>query len=238
MKTETPASTLTDLRVRDLEPYPDVQRPLQTKRWQKKTGRFDATNVGTIMACPNGKPGRYFVIDGQHRVAELLRAVGPEAVVHAEVFSRMLSKEEAAKAFVTRSTNVAISTGVLHDRRVAYKEPDAMFVESIRSQLPGTRAIKPFYVMLSKGISHRTIQNTVNWLITIWGPKADYPGLFITAAANLNVKVPPSPATRKSLRQRKPIQWLGQARIARLQTVGARDKLSNYVKDLLERRIR
>lgn len=225
-------TTLHDLRVGDLEPYPDVQRLLQAKRWARKTGTLEETGIGAVLVCPNGKPGRYYVIDGQHRRDALLREMGPEAKVHAEVFSRMLSKQEAAKVFRQRNTGIAVSTGVAHDRGVMAGDPNSLFVQSILAQLPNTRAIKPFYVMLERGIKPKVIQETVNWLIAIWGPKADYPGLFIAAAANIKQGL--SPSLRKALRDRTPSEWVGQARTRRFQTVGARAQLKDYVAQMLE----
>jgi len=117
------ASSVQWLPIEDLRIDPEAQRDLRPSWVKQHVQRFDADQLGYIVANIR-KDGHPYVIDGQHRV-ELLRAVGwGDQKVSCEVFTGLTQKDEAG-LFLSRNDRLAVRTYDKFRVRITAGEPVA-----------------------------------------------------------------------------------------------------------------
>lgn len=101
------ASTCQMILVSDLNVDPEAQRAL-TPGWVKAhVAIFDADQLGYIVVNKRSN-GKYYVVDGQHRV-DLMRQVGwGDQMVHCELFEGLTQAEEA-ELFLARNDRKSVT---------------------------------------------------------------------------------------------------------------------------------
>lgn len=100
------SSTFTMISVAVLNVDPEAQRKLAPAWVKARVPEFDVDKLGYIVVNKRAS-GKFYVVDGQHRV-ELMRAVGwGDQKIHAELFDGLSQREEAA-LFRSRNDRRAI----------------------------------------------------------------------------------------------------------------------------------
>ena len=88
-------STFRMVALADLNIDPEAQRPLSPAWVKTRVPIFNADQLGHIVVNKRAN-GKFYIVDGQHRV-ELMRAVGwGDQQIHAEVFEGLTQAQEAA----------------------------------------------------------------------------------------------------------------------------------------------
>lgn len=105
-KTTRHASKFGTVLVSELHIDPSAQRKLSTQWVREHVDVFDVDQLGYIVVNRRAD-GKWYIVDGQHRV-ELMRAVGwGDQLIHAELFES-LSQREEAKLFNARNDRRAV----------------------------------------------------------------------------------------------------------------------------------
>lgn len=94
------------VEVKTIETDPRIQRPLNEGWVNREAERFDPDALGfpVVVEIPDSKGGiRRYVVDGQHRVALVRKALGDDQMMECEVI-RGITLAQAAKIFRLRNT--------------------------------------------------------------------------------------------------------------------------------------
>lgn len=113
----------------ELQVDPDAQRRLSMSWVKEHTADFDVDQLGYIVV--NKRPsGKYFIVDGQHRVM-LMREVGwGDQKIHAECFEGLTQAQEA-DLFIARNDRRAVQPYDKFRVAVTAGHPDAVAIEKI-----------------------------------------------------------------------------------------------------------
>lgn len=107
---------------------PEAQRSLNAGWVKSHVSEFDPDQLGFVLV--NKRAGKYYVIDGQHRIA-LLRAVGwGDQLLQVEVFEDLSLAEEAA-LFLERNDRLNIRTFDKFRISVTANDPVACDIDRI-----------------------------------------------------------------------------------------------------------
>ena len=117
-------STLRSMKVTDVA-FDFYQRTPNNARVKKIAREFDPTRLGVIkVSLRNGK---YYVIDGQHRILACLAA--GHSHINAEVFHGLTYEEESLYFYSQRENVTPVSTGQKFKAMVEAKNPDAIKIK-------------------------------------------------------------------------------------------------------------
>lgn len=123
------APVLRWLNIKELHIRPSAQRKLQPKWVENHRETFDADEIGHPVVN-QAVDGRFYVMDGQHRL-ELLRAVGwGDQQVQCEVYEGLSLAEEAAK-FLKLNDRINVKTFTKFTVRRTSGDPIAVGVDKV-----------------------------------------------------------------------------------------------------------
>lgn len=106
-KTARHASKFGTVLVSELHVDSSAQRKLSTQWVRDHVDGFDVDQLGYIVVNRRSSDGKWYIVDGQHRV-ELMRAVGwGDQRIHAELFEG-LSQRDEAELFNARNDRRAV----------------------------------------------------------------------------------------------------------------------------------
>lgn len=153
------------LKISDMEINPRTQRALRLAHAEELANEFDWSKFGTPML--SFRDGRYFLLDGQHRVeGARIKGFG-EKRVRCEVFSDLSEADEAA-LFRGRNNTKAVGTIDNFKIGVVARDPECVeidmvtrsvgYVVSSTSATPGTlQAVAALRKANSRGTLERTL---------------------------------------------------------------------------------
>lgn len=121
------------LPVKDLYVDPSYQRPLDEVRVAKMVENFDPDALGFpfVAELPQHRgPGKYAIIDGNHRINTVIKALGPDQLVECEVI-RDVTIERAAQLFLLRNQSARPNTLSRFLAALRSGEPEATEVAKI-----------------------------------------------------------------------------------------------------------
>lgn len=105
---------------------PEVQRTIEPRKVQRIADDLNEAALGTITLSERDDK-KYHIVDGQHRVAALLRLVEPSYKVNCRVF-RSLTRSEEAELFRLLNTTSRPSAVDSFRIRVIEGDPAAVFI--------------------------------------------------------------------------------------------------------------
>lgn len=125
------ASKVEWLRLDELHIDPEAQRDLRKGWVTRLTNEFDPDRVGMVVVNRRAD-GRWYIIDGQHRV-EAMRQMGwGDQRIPCECFVGLTQRQEAA-LFLHRNDRIAVRTFDKFRVRITSGDPVARGVEAILS---------------------------------------------------------------------------------------------------------
>lgn len=129
VKSSSNSSTFTMINVSLLNIDPEAQRKLAPGWVKAHIPIFDVDQLGYVVVNKRAN-GKFYVVDGQHRV-ELIRAVGwGDQKIHAELFEG-LTQEEEARLFGARNDRRAVRKFDKFRISVTAGDPNATAIERI-----------------------------------------------------------------------------------------------------------
>jgi Family of unknown function (DUF6551) len=118
----------------DVGVFEDGQRSLRPHHVAKLVAAFCWEMLGAILVSKR-KAGKYFVIDGQHRL-EAVRQVGlGSKKIRCEMYEGLTPDEEAALFVATNGPRLGVRPFDLFKARVTAKEPIAVAIKRVVSDL-------------------------------------------------------------------------------------------------------
>lgn len=117
------------VRIGDMVPHPTAQREFKPAHANAIAAHLDLEGIGFLMvvAAPNG---RYYVVDGQHRLAALkLFGFSNDDTVQCEVYDS-LTRREAARLFLDRNNRLAVHHLSRFRQEVDAEDPEALAIDS------------------------------------------------------------------------------------------------------------
>lgn len=114
---------------RDIGADPLYQRPLDLKRVGAMAANFDADAFG-IPFVHGASDGRFYVIDGQHRIAAAVQCFGEDQQIGCEVV-RGITRERAAQLFNERNTSTKVGAVDRFLAGVTARDPECIAIRDI-----------------------------------------------------------------------------------------------------------
>lgn len=121
------------LPLRELFIDPNVQRALNENWVKKLVKNFDPDKFGIIVVSERG-PGKYVVIEGQHRIAAVRSLFNDEnQLVECKVHRGLKTHEEAA-LFLAETDKLGMNSMVKFKQKVRAMDPEAVAINQIATQ--------------------------------------------------------------------------------------------------------
>lgn len=180
------------LPCRELQVHPDAQRPLVAAKVKRLADELDPDAIGVlcVVEIPVRNGTAYYLVDGQHRNAAVMRALGEDQMVYCEILTGV-SIAEAARMFRKRNTSTKPSAFEMFRIGVTAGDPECVAINDVvnscglvvsDNKAPGSvRAVAALRWVYrgeksrGNGKNALALKRTLITIIQAWGKGSDVP---------------------------------------------------------------